>query len=63
MRLRIGFRTSIITVFIAVVLFVGLTLVYLSFERVSLITRPDADLTGTKPAAEYFDPTLYLATI
>ena len=28
-KLRIGFRTSIITVFIATVLFVGLTLVYL----------------------------------
>jgi adenylate cyclase len=40
--LRIGFRTSIVTVFIAVVLFVGLTLVYLSFERVSLITRTAA---------------------
>lgn len=39
---RIGFRASIITVFIAVVLFVGLTLVYLSFERVSLITRTAA---------------------
>lgn len=33
------FRTSIITVFIAVVLLVGLTLVYLSFERVSPIAR------------------------
>ncbi|KRR09118.1 adenylate cyclase [Bradyrhizobium jicamae] len=41
-RLRIGFRASIITVFIAVVLFVGLTLVYLSFERVSAITRTAA---------------------
>jgi len=39
---RIGFRTSIITVFIAVVLLVGLTLVYLSFERVSRITRTAA---------------------
>jgi adenylate cyclase len=39
---RIGFRTSIITVFIAVVLLVGLTLVYLSFERVSQITRTAA---------------------
>src|SRR5215475_11454358 len=39
---RIGFRTSIITLFIAVVLLVGLTLVYLSFERVSLITRTAA---------------------
>jgi len=40
--LRIGFRTSIITVFVAVVLVVGLTLVWLSFERVSLITRTAA---------------------
>jgi adenylate cyclase len=40
--LRIGFRTSIITVFVAVVLIVGLTLVWLSFERVSLITRSAA---------------------
>jgi adenylate cyclase len=39
---RIGFRTSIIAVFIAVVLLVGLTLVYLSFERVSQITRTAA---------------------
>src|SRR5215467_12191227 len=39
---RIGFRTSIITLFIAVVLLVGLTLVYLSFARVSLITRTAA---------------------
>jgi adenylate cyclase len=39
---RVGFRTSIITVFIAVVLLVGLTLVYLSFERVSQITRTAA---------------------
>ncbi len=40
--LRIGFRTSIITVFIAAVLFVGLTLVYLSFQRVSAITQTAA---------------------
>ena len=40
--LHIGFRTSIITVFIAAVLFVGLTLVYLSFARVSSITQTAA---------------------
>ncbi len=40
--IRIGFRTSIITVFVAVVLVVGLTLVWLSFERVSRITRTAA---------------------
>src|SRR5215475_5065997 len=41
-RMRVGFRASIITVFMAVVLLVGLTLVYLSFERVSAITRTAA---------------------
>lgn len=35
-QFRIGFQTSIITVF------VGLTLVYLSFERVTSITRTTA---------------------
>lgn len=40
--LRIGFRASIVTLFVAVVLFVGLTLVYLSFSRVSLITQTAA---------------------
>ena len=40
--LRIGFRTSIVTLFVAVVLFVGLTLVYLSFSRVSRITQTAA---------------------
>jgi len=40
--IHIGFRTSIITVFIAAVLFVGLTLVYLSFQRVSSITQTAA---------------------
>lgn len=39
---RIGFQTSIITVFVGVVLLVGLTLVYLSFERVTVITRTAA---------------------
>ncbi|MGH6738956.1 MAG: cache domain-containing protein [Bradyrhizobium sp.] len=39
---RIGFQTSIITVFVAVVLIVGLTLVYLSFQRVTQITRTAA---------------------
>ena len=40
--IHIGFRASIITVFVAAVLFVGLTLVYLSFERVSSITQTAA---------------------
>lgn len=39
-QFRIGFQTSIITVFVGVVLLVGLTLVYLSFERVTSITIP-----------------------
>jgi adenylate cyclase len=38
----VGFRTSIITVFVGVVLLVGLTLVYLSFERVTVITKTAA---------------------
>jgi len=37
-HLYIGFRASIITVFVAAVLFVGLILVYLSFDRISSIT-------------------------
>src|SRR3954454_236254 len=41
-HLYIGFRASIITVFIAAVLFVGLILVYLSFDRISSITRTAA---------------------
>ena len=41
-KLRIGFRTSIVTLFIAVVLVVGLTLVYLSFSRVTLIMQTAA---------------------
>src|SRR3954465_1497184 len=41
-KLRIGFRTSIVTLFVAVVLCVGLTLVYLSFSRVSKITQTAA---------------------
>ena len=41
-KLRVGFRTSIVTLFAAVVLSIGLTLVYLSFNRVSLITQTAA---------------------
>jgi adenylate cyclase len=37
-RFRIGFRPSIIAVFVGVVLAVGLSLVWLSFERVTRIT-------------------------
>jgi adenylate cyclase len=39
---RIGFRASIVTLFVAAVLIVGLTLVWLSFSRVSVITRSAA---------------------
>jgi adenylate cyclase len=35
---RLGFRTSIIAVFVAIVLFIGLTLVYLSFSRITAVT-------------------------
>ncbi|OKO74559.1 adenylate/guanylate cyclase domain-containing protein [Bradyrhizobium sp. AS23.2] len=47
---RIGFQTSIIAVFVAVVLVVGLALVYLSFERVTAITRAAASGFSEKVA-------------
>ena len=40
--LRLGFRTSIIALFVGIVLAVGLTLVFLSFRRVEAITRAAA---------------------
>ena len=40
--LRLGFRTSIIALFVGIVLAVGLTLVFLSFRRVETITRSAA---------------------
>jgi adenylate cyclase len=42
MRVRLGFQPSITTLFVAAVLFVGLTLVYLSFDRAASITRSAA---------------------
>src|SRR5690242_13931692 len=39
---RPGFKTSIITLFVGTVLLVGLSLVYLSFARVSAMTRTAA---------------------
>lgn len=39
---RVGYKASIITLFVAVVLFVGLTLVYLSFARISAMTQTAA---------------------
>ena len=41
-KFRIGFRASIITLFVSVVLFVGLSLVYFSFDRVTSIIRSAA---------------------
>ena len=61
-QFRIGFQTSIITVFVGVVLLVGLTLVYLSFERVTSITRTAASSSAARwlwlpgPAEPYFTP-------
>jgi adenylate cyclase len=40
--LQFGFKTSIIALFVAEVLFIGLTLVYLSFARISGITNSAA---------------------
>jgi adenylate cyclase len=40
--LQFGFKTSIIALFVAIVLFIGLTLVYLSFARISAITNSAA---------------------
>ncbi len=41
-RLRVSFRTSIIAVFVGIVLTVGLALLYLSFSRVNAIVRTAA---------------------
>jgi len=41
-RFHVGFRTSIIGLFVGIVLSVGLALVYLSFSRVTSITRSAA---------------------
>ena len=41
-RIRLGFRASITALFVAIVLSVGLTLVYLSFERANVIIRAAA---------------------
>ncbi|MXQ12634.1 adenylate/guanylate cyclase domain-containing protein [Microvirga makkahensis] len=42
MRVRFGFQLSVTTLFVAVVLAVGLTLVFLSFDRARSITRTAA---------------------
>src|SRR5262249_16950247 len=41
-QIKLGFRTSVITLFASVVLIVGLSLVYLSFVRVTSIIRSAA---------------------
>src|SRR6476659_9173161 len=35
---QLGFKTSIIALFVVIVLVIGLTLVYLSFERITAVT-------------------------
>lgn len=42
MRMRVSFRTSIVAVFVGIVLTVGLALLYLSFSRVNAIVRTAA---------------------
>src|ERR1700722_12992844 len=39
---QLGFRTSIIALFVAIVLVIGLTLVYLSFSRITAVTNSAA---------------------
>ena len=52
---RIGFRASIIALFVAVVLFVGLSLVYFSFDRVTSIIRSAASTFIDKVAEHAAD--------
>jgi adenylate cyclase len=52
---RIGFRASIIALFVTVVLFVGLSLVYFSFDRVTLIIRSAASTFIDKVAEHAAD--------
>ena len=40
--MQLGFKTSIIALFVAIVLIIGLTLVYLSFARITAITNAAA---------------------
>lgn len=48
--IQFGFKTSIITLFVAIVLFIGLTLVYLSFSRIAAITDwPPVSSWGRSP--------------
>src|SRR6478736_1840331 len=36
--IQLGFKTSVIALFVGIVLVIGLTLVYLSFQRISAVT-------------------------
>lgn len=54
-ELRIGFRASIITLFVSVVLIVGLSLVYFSFDRVTSIIRSAASTFIDKVAEHAAD--------
>lgn len=40
--IQLGFKTSIIALFVAIVLVIGLTLVYLSFQRIAAVTETAA---------------------
>ena len=40
--IQLGFKTSIIALFVAIVLVIGLTLVYLSFQRIAAVTQTAA---------------------
>ena len=54
-EVRIGFRASVIALFVAVVLFVGLSLVYFSFDRVTSIIRSAASTFIDKVAEHAAD--------
>ena len=41
--IQLGFKTSIIGLFVGIVLVIGLTLVYLSFDRISAVTQSAAN--------------------
>ena len=52
---QLGFKTSIIALFVAIVLVIGLTLVYLSFERITAITNSAASQFIAKVAESSAD--------
>ena len=43
---QLGFKSSIIALFVAIVLVIGLTLVYLSFQRIAAVTETTIDLNA-----------------